>query len=647
MSLSRKRSYTAEEAAELIMAEDDPNLVDSDDSIESTSDEEESSELSEAETNETDIEMMAVSPIPCFRVYDGESDQSASFMNSTHISTFSGDSAIPADAIIVDCPAPVAATTNTTTAPQEKSMHIMSFLGTGNNVNNVGKKQKENMPIYNWAVKEPVIPEFEFNERVGLTIEMPPDATPIDYLQLQLTDELISEVRIATNLYANCVIDSSGPLSRRSIWKKWKPVTDDEMRKFLALVFHMGLIKMPSYKHYWKIDKLFRSSIFSSVMSRERFQLIMRFLHFGNNPDFVGDRLGKVRLLIHHLNDTMAELYVPGKDLSVDESMMLFRGRLVFRQYIKNKRHKYGVKYYELCTSDGLILKISIYAAQAEIATNTTVSLGKTAEVVLNLMENFLFKGYHLFADNYYNSVALTRHFTNQRTYITGTLRKDRVDNPKSVIQKKLKKGEMSWMCDNEVTVTKWKDKREVLTISNAHKPEMVVVSNKNGKMKKKPNIVRDYNDGMSGVDRSDQMLSYNTALKKSLRWNKKVGIHIMEMLLHNAHYLFRKSTKTKMSITDFKEHAIRWLIGDIQQPRCIQPVANFHYLFPIPATGKKNNPTRKCVVCATAGKRRESRYICAYCEDQIPLCIYPCFVQYHSNLGITRNICYDQQVPL
>ena len=99
------------------------------------------------------------------------------------------------------------------------------------------------------------------------------------------------------------------------------------------------------------------------------------------------------------------------------------------------------------------------------------------------------------------------------------------------------------------------------------------------------------------------------------------------------------------MPITDFKEHAVRWLIGDIQQPKCIQPVANFHYLFPIPATGKKNNPTRKCMVCATAGKRRESRYICAYCEDQPSLCIYPCFVQYHSNLGITRNICYDQQI--
>ena len=112
--------------------------------------------------------------------------------------------------------------------------------------------------------------------------------------------------------------------------------------------------------------------------------------------------------------------------------------------------------------------------------------LGKTADVVLNLMEDFLFKGHHLFADNYYNSVALTHYLTNHQTYITGTLRKDRVGNPKPIINKKLNKGEMTWACNDEVTVTKWKDKRDVITIINAHNPEMVEVPNRNRKLKKK-----------------------------------------------------------------------------------------------------------------------------------------------------------------
>ena len=106
-----------------------------------------------------------------------------------------------------------------------------------------------------------------------------------------------------------------------------------------------------------------------------------------------------------------------------------------------------------------------------------------------------------------------------QKTYITGTLRKDRKRNPKVVKSKKLKKGEMIlWRTLNDIKVCKWKDKREVLTISIAHQVETVSVSNRRGKEKMKPNIVKDYNEAMSGIDRSDQMLSYNSALRKTLR---------------------------------------------------------------------------------------------------------------------------------
>ena len=65
----------------------------------------------------------------------------------------------------------------------------------------------------------------------------------------------------------------------------------------------------------------------------------------------------------------------------------------------------------------------------------------------------------------------------------------------------------------------KWKDKRDVLTISPAHIPEMVNVTNRRGREKLKPNLVKDYNAFMSGIDRSDQILSYHSSLRKTLRW--------------------------------------------------------------------------------------------------------------------------------
>lgn len=69
--------------------------------------------------------------------------------------------------------------------------------------------------------------------------------------------------------------------------------------------------------------------------------------------------------------------------ISLDESMMLWWGRMVFRQYIKNKRHKYGVKFFELCTNDGFVLKTEIYSGTKFADTR---SMGQTAAIVIHLM---------------------------------------------------------------------------------------------------------------------------------------------------------------------------------------------------------------------------------------------------------------------
>ena len=43
----------------------------------------------------------------------------------------------------------------------------------------------------------------------------------------------------------------------------------------------------------------------------------------------------------------------------------------------------------------------------------------------------------------------------------------------------------------------------------------MVNVENRRGVSKMKPNIIKDYNAGMSGIDRADQMMSYNSRDKQ------------------------------------------------------------------------------------------------------------------------------------
>lgn len=63
--------------------------------------------------------------------------------------------------------------------------------------------------------------------------------------------------------------------------------------------------------------------------------------------------------------------------------------------------------------------------------------------------------------------------------------------------------------------------------------------------------------------------------------------------------------------------------------------LTEYHFLAYLPATAKKANPTRQCVVCSrernAKGKkfRRESRFYCPDCN--VALCVAPCFRVYHT----------------
>jgi len=139
------------------------------------------------------------------------------------------------------------------------------------------------------------------------------------------------------------------------------------------------------------------------------------------------------------LIDNFQNAFYPRTELSLDESLLLHRGRLGSRQYIKGKKAKYGIQFYELCCPDGYVLNIEMYKGkQFSSAALTT----KIDNLVLRLMAPYLNKGHHLFMDNNYNSVNLSNLLLKHKTHTTGTLRSNRRGNPKCVIQKKLKKGD-------------------------------------------------------------------------------------------------------------------------------------------------------------------------------------------------------------
>ena len=89
---------------------------------------------------------------------------------------------------------------------------------------------------------------------------------------------------------------------------------------------------------------------------------------------------------------------------------MLLKVWLSFKQYIKSKRARFGIKLYQLCTTDGIVLYYVIYhGGMAQELTEAQDAL-ITEKIPLTLMHKYLGKGHHLYVDNYYTSIALAEH---------------------------------------------------------------------------------------------------------------------------------------------------------------------------------------------------------------------------------------------
>lgn len=254
----------------------------------------------------------------------------------------------------------------------------------------------------------------DFTEQEEIHVQ---STDPVKIFNNFFDNELMNKIVAWINLRA--LIVQGTPTSRHSNMRRWKPVVLDETKQFLGLCMLMGNLHFPSIKHCWSTSALYEHPIFGKTMSRNRFESILRCLCFYDaEVDATDDKMHKISNVLKHLLQNFSRLYSPGKNLSLDEAMVLWRGRLSFRQYIKNKRHKYGIKLYELCTPDGYILNILIYTGKGTIA---DPERGHTFEVVTRLMQNYIGKGHALFLDNFYNSVELTEHLMENATNVCGT----------------------------------------------------------------------------------------------------------------------------------------------------------------------------------------------------------------------------------
>ena len=92
----------------------------------------------------------------------------------------------------------------------------------------------------------------------------------------------------------------------------------------------------------------------------------------------------------------------------------------------------------------------------------------------------------------------------------------------------------------------KWKDIRDVFFLTTAHVYVYVLVeapSSREAHHNIKPAAVLDYNKYKTGVDRSDQMLSYYSFERKTIKWWEKLFFHLFDLVVVNAHKQQKQQT--------------------------------------------------------------------------------------------------------
>ena len=157
------------------------------------------------------------------------------------------------------------------------------------------------------------------------------------------------------------------------------------------------------------------------------------------------------------------------------------------------------------------------------------------------------------------------------------------------------------------------------------------------------PLAVVEYNEEKCGINYSNQMVFYATAIRKGIKWYRKLGIQLLlGTSVVNALTVYKIATKKNINIRIFRQLLVAKLLGLSENTKNPCPRRNRHNI-----AVRKNDSGRSircaCKLCYANKRCRMNRTkaqknlttlktttYCPNCPDQPQLCI-ECFKVLHS----------------
>jgi len=145
-------------------------------------------------------------------------------------------------------------------------------------------------PNFKWKSGTPFQPKVHqfCSSKSGIQkdFELNSNSTILDFFEALVTPFLLGKVAYETNEYFRQNTESH-ILSCRNA--SWYDTTSEELYLFISVQMLMARNKKLDISEYWSTDPLLYSPIFGKIMSRNRFQLLLRYIHFCNNNNQVSN----------------------------------------------------------------------------------------------------------------------------------------------------------------------------------------------------------------------------------------------------------------------------------------------------------------------------------------------------------------------
>ena len=472
------------------------------------------------------------------------------------------------------------------------------------------------------------------------------DFSPSEVFDLFLDDDILEMILHQSTLYAQKKSGMNLDISK------------NELKVFISVLLLSGYVRVPQKRMYWESSSDTFNQAVSSAIRRNRFETIMRYLHFQDQIN-VEDRWTKVRPLADKMRRNFLKHFVPGRFISHDETMIKFFGRSALKQSIRIKPIRFGFKVW--CANDpsGYLIDFILYQGKTFVGDGNAeldTEFGKCSATVLHLADHILKEDhcknlpFHFMMDNLFTTPQLLRALNERCCEGTGTVRQNRIRGDPLPSKETLNKSARGTFASAETTdgvlkYSKWKDNQVVSVLSTVYGIEKQDVAKRWSRDQNKyvqiprPSSVANYNSNMGGTDRMGQNVNkYRISIhQKKTYWH--VFTWLLDVAVQNAWNLFREAGGDISLLRFRREIAMHHLkaFGTAALPRGprqsrVAEGARFegrdHWPKILDGTSRKRCSDQQCPKRDQQNRGPLSRYACTRCN--VGLCIDPCFRNFH-----------------